>query len=214
MSKRSLLAAVIVVGLIALAIALVFAGGNRGGNDASIEALAVQSPLGDVTLGSADAPVTMIEYGSLTCTHCQNFHVTVFDELKTRYIDTGQVRFIFREFPRDPIDAAAFMLARCAPGENGYYGTLDLLFDNQARWAFVSDPRTALEGFATQLGFTPESFEACLTNQTILEGVYWSFDRAVGEFDVNGTPTFFINGERFDGEQTMAQLEAAIEPML
>ncbi|MCW5695886.1 MAG: DsbA family protein [Bauldia sp.] len=175
--------------------------------------LAVEGPLGDVVLGAADAPVTIIEYASMTCPHCANFHNTTFDALKTEYIDTGKVRFIMREFPLDPLSAAGFMLARCAPGENGYYGMVDLLFETQGEW-IVSEPIPPLFALASQSGFTQESFEACLTNQEILDGVYAVYDRAAQQFAVDVTPTFFINGVRYTGSRPIEDMRAIIDPLL
>lgn len=175
--------------------------------------LAVEGPLGDVVLGAEDAPITIIEYASTTCPHCANFHNVTFDALKAEYIDTGQVRFIMREFPLDPLSAAGFMLARCAPGENGYYAMIDLLFETQAEW-IVSEPIPPLFELASQSGFTEESFQACLTNQEILDGVYAVYDRAAEEFAVDVTPTFFINGVRYTGSRPIEDMREILDPLL
>ena len=104
-------------------------------------------PLGDVWLGPADAKVTIVEYASMTCSHCANFHNKTFEALKTKYIDTGKVRFVAREFPFDPRAAAAFMLARCAPKEQ-YFPFVSMLFKQQASWATAQDGRAAFgKGF-------------------------------------------------------------------
>ena len=133
-------------------------------------ALMTPGPLGDKALGDPKAPNVVIEYASMTCPHCQRFHETVFTPFKEKYIDTGKVYFIMREFPSDPVATAAFMLARCAPGD-AYFPMLDLLFDHQTEWAFNPDPKTALLTLVKQAGFTQDSFNACLTNQQILDGV-------------------------------------------
>lgn len=183
----------------------------------SMSELMVESPLGDVWLGAEDAPVTVVEYASMTCPHCANFHNNVFDAFKEKYIDTGLVRFTMREFPIDPpgvpLSAAAFMLTRCAPGENGYFALIDLLFEMQPAWAQVQEPIPPLLQLALQSGFTEESFNACLSNQEVLDGVYAAYDHGV-ELGVNGTPTFFINGERYGGALTLEQFDQIIEPML
>lgn len=102
-------------------------------------ALLTPGSLPDKILGSADAPVTVVEYASMTCGHCANFHMNTYPHLKKEYIDTGKVRFIFREFPLDPVALAAFMLARCMP-EDKYFDTVDTLFEKQRTWAFTNDP--------------------------------------------------------------------------
>lgn len=202
----------------ALAAAFVFAG-TANAQDASVpmSELMVEGPLGDVWLGDENAPVTVIEYASMTCPHCAAFHNEVYDAFKEKYIDTGLVRFTLREFPIDPpqvpLSAAAFMLTRCAPGENGYYALIDLLFENQPMWAGVSEPIPPLLQLAQQSGFTEESFSACLNDQEVLDAVYWVYDRGA-DLGVNATPTFFINGDQYTGELTLEQLDTIIEPML
>ncbi len=158
------------------------------------EDLAQAGPLGDVALGPPDAKVTIIEYASLTCSHCAEFHKTVFPTLKSKYIDTGKVRFILREFPLDDLAAAGFMLARCA-GNDKYYDIVDLLFEKQAEWAFVKKPLEALFQLVKQAGFTQERAETCLKNQQIYAGVTAVMKRANEKFEVSSTPTFFINGK-------------------
>jgi protein-disulfide isomerase len=164
--------------------------------------LMVAGPLGEKTLGDPKAPNVVIEYASLTCTHCQRFHQEVYGPFKAKYIDTGKVYFILREFPLDPLATSAVMLARCAPGDN-FFPLIDLLFDHQAEWAFVDNPADALLNLVKQAGFTQDSFRTCLTNQQILDGVNWVKDRAAQKFGVNATPTFFVNGEKKPGEQSM-----------
>ncbi|MDX3809398.1 MAG: thioredoxin domain-containing protein, partial [Bosea sp. (in: a-proteobacteria)] len=123
-------------------------------------------PLGDVWLGPADAKVTVIEYASMTCSHCAHFHETTWPELKKKYIDTGKIRFTLREFPLDPLAMAGFMLARCN-GNDKFYPMTDLLFSQQKNWAFVDKPVDALSALVKQAGFSQESFEACLKRQDI-----------------------------------------------
>ena len=175
--------------------------------------LAVTGPFGDKVLGAADAPVTIIEYASMTCTHCQRFATTVYPELKAKYIDTGKVRFIFREYPLDPLAAVGIMIARCAPEEQ-FFPMVELLFEHQAEWAFVQNPLKALFDLVKQTGFTQESFDACWKNQKNLDAVQFVRDRAAEKFGVNGTPTFFINGIKKNGEQELAAIEKAIAPFL
>jgi protein-disulfide isomerase len=131
--------------------------------------LAKPGPDGDVVLGSPKALVTIIEYASMTCPHCAHFSQTTFPELKKRYIDTGKVRFIFREFPFDKLAAAAFMLARCAKqtgGSDKYMAVVETLFAKQNQWV-VEKPLDPLQDVAKQFGFTADSFKACLTNGAV-----------------------------------------------
>ncbi|MCY1708084.1 DsbA family protein [Pannonibacter sp. SL95] len=171
------------------------------------------SPLGEKSLGKEDAPVTIVEYASMTCGHCANFHKTTLPEIKKQYIDTGKVRMIFREFPLDPVSAAGFMLARCAPEEK-YFDVMDALFADQRAWAFTNDPYNSMLNFSKQLGFTQESFEACLTNQSLLDGVNAVRDKGGNEFKVDSTPTFFINGEKVSGALSFEEMSKIIDKNL
>jgi protein-disulfide isomerase len=174
--------------------------------------LAVEGPLGDMVMGKADAPVTIIEYASMTCGHCANFSEKTFPELKKRYIDTGKVKYILREFPLDPLAAAGFMLARCA-GNDKYYPLVEALFAQQKQWA-VQKPIEPLMAIAKQAGFTQESFNACLSNQKVLEGIEATRARASEKLGVNSTPTFFINGKVFRGDMSIETMEKEIQPYL
>jgi protein-disulfide isomerase len=175
--------------------------------------LAVPGPLGDVALGPADAKVTIIEYASLTCSHCAAFHKENWPELKKRYIDTGKVRFILREFPLDPLATAGFMLARC-DGESKYYPVTDLLFDQQRNWAFTEKPLDALRSMMRQAGFSQEKFDSCLKDQKLYDAVNAVKNRGMEQFKVDSTPTFFINGQRHPGNLSIDELEKIIKPLL
>lgn len=209
-TRRSLSA---VFGAVALAASLAFAApaalAQDGPTSVDVTELMKPTALGDRVLGKADAPVTIVEYASMTCPHCAAFHAETWPALKTQYIDTGKARFIFREFPLDPLAAAASMLARCAP-EDKYYDMIDLFFDHQREWAYTDKPLDALQNMAKQAGFTQMSFEACLTNQKLLDGINASKDQAMAKFGVNSTPTFFINGQKLVGEQTIESMGKAI----
>lgn len=178
----------------------------------SPEDLAQAPPDGDVALGSDKAPVTIIEYASMTCPHCAHFSATTFPELQKRYIDTGKVRFIFREFPLDALAAAGFMLARCA-GNDKFMPIVETLFAKQADWV-VREPIEPLKSIAKQFGFTEESFNQCLANQKVLNAIEEVRDRAVKKLGVNSTPTFFVNGKKLVGDVSMEQMTKEIEPYL
>lgn len=180
---------------------------------APVEGLMQAGPLGDVWLGPKDAKVTIIEYASMTCSHCAAFHRATYPALKERYIDAGKVRFTLREFPLDPLATAAFMLARC-DGDAKYYPITDLLFDQQPGWAFQQKPVDALEQMLRQAGFSKEKFEACLKDQKLYAAVNAVKQRGLDTFKVDSTPTFFINGERYTGEMTVEGMEKVIKPIL
>jgi protein-disulfide isomerase len=175
--------------------------------------LAEAGPLGDKILGNSLAPVTCIEYASLTCGHCAAFHEVGFKFLKEKYIDTGKVRYILRDFPLDPLSAAGFMLSHCA-GEGKYFPMVDVLFAQQKAWTQTDKPVDALLSLARQAGFSQESFETCLKNQTIYDGVNAVRKRGAEKFSVDSTPTFFFNGRKSTGNLTNQQLETIIEPLL
>ncbi|MCC0034246.1 MAG: DsbA family protein [Hoeflea sp.] len=170
-------------------------------------------PLKEVTMGDENAPVTIVEYMSMTCPHCASFHEDNFKPLVEKYVDTGKVRFVLREFPFDPRAAAAIMLARCAP-ENQFFPMVDVLFKQQRTWATAPDGREALLQIARLAGFTQESFEACLTNQKLLDDVNAVRTKAGNEFGVQSTPTFFVNGKRYPGNMSIDIMSAIIDPLL
>jgi protein-disulfide isomerase len=175
--------------------------------------LAVPGPLGDVALGPADAKVTIIEYASMTCPHCAAFHQETWPELKKRWVDTGKVRFVLREFPLDPLATAGFMLARC-DGENKYYPIVDLLFSQQRAWAYAERPLDALRQMMKQAGFSQEKFDSCLKDQKLYDAVNAVRNRGAKDFNITSTPTFFINGQRHSGNMSIADIEKIIKPLL
>ena len=157
---------------------------------------------GDMVLGAKDAPVTVIEYASMTCPHCASFHMGTFKELKAKYIDTGKVRMIFREFPFDPLALQASMLARCA-GEKRYFGMLNVLFKNQMKWAKAANPQQALANIARLGGFTGDRFKACMTDQVLADMILQTRLDGNEKFKVDSTPSFIVNGEKTSGNMTI-----------
>jgi protein-disulfide isomerase len=136
-----------------------------------------------------------------------------YPQLKSRYIDTGKVRFVLREFPLDPLATAGFMLARC-DGNDKYYPVTDLLFDQQRNWAFTDKPLDALRSMMRQAGFSQEKFDACLKDQKLYDAVNAVKNRGMEQFRVDSTPTFFINGQRHPGSMSIDELEKIIKPVL
>jgi protein-disulfide isomerase len=165
---------------------------------------------GEMTLGPDTAKVTVIEYASATCPHCAAFHNETFEALKKEYIDTGKIRFVFREFPHQDAALAAFMLARCAPKEK-YFPLIDVFFATQPEW--TQNPLVGLNKIAQQAGFTKESFDACMKNEAVAKDILAVRSKAEG-FGVTGIPTFFVNGERYEGETTIEAFRAKIDPLL
>jgi protein-disulfide isomerase len=192
-----------------------FAGPVLAQETVSSAELMKPNSLPEMVMGNEKAPVTIIEYASLTCSHCAHFAENTFPELKKRYIDTGKVRFIFREFPLDPLAAAAFMLARCA-GETDsakYFALVETLFHQQRTWA-VEKPIEPLLAIAKQAGFTEKTFDTCLSNQKLLDGIESMRQKAANQFKVESTPTFFINGAKHPGDLSIEAMSKLIEPYL
>jgi protein-disulfide isomerase len=181
-----------------------------------VEELMKAGPLPDLVLGKADAPITVVEYASMTCGHCAAFHNKVLPALKEKYIDTGKMRLVFREFPLDKVAAAASMLARCAGGDKSF-PLISALFHTQESWAFVkqgADPRPELLKVAKQAGFNEESFNKCINDQKMLDDIAAIRARAADTFGVNSTPTFFINGKKLATAPTVEEFDKAFAPLL
>jgi len=167
----------------------------------------------DHALGNKDAKVTVVEYLSPTCPHCKTFHETVYPQLKAEYIDTNKIQFIPRPFVRNVLDAVVFMLAETA-GEAKYHDVVDTYFKTQDQWVTSPKPADAMFAIAQQLGFTKETYDAALTNQALFSGLETMRDQASREFQLVGTPTFYINGKMLTGEASLEALKAEIDPLL
>lgn len=173
----------------------------------------LQDILSDRVMGKADAPVTMIEYASLTCPHCAAFHGDQLEQIKTNYIDTGKVKLIFRDFPLDRLALAASMMARCAPKER-YFGIIGALFQGQQGWARDPNPTGALAGVGRLAGMGEETFKACLTNRDILNGIVKIRSEAEQKYGVESTPTFIIDGKKIEGGQPYETFAQTIDAAL
>jgi protein-disulfide isomerase len=188
------------------------AGGVSPGEkkDPDLAELMAPGPLEDISLGKADAPNTIVEYASMTCPHCAQFHKIVLPELQTKYIDTGQARLILREFPLDGLAVAAFMLARCA-GPDRYYPMVGAMFETQQTWAVPgADGKEKLLLIAKQAGFSKEKFDQCLADKELFNKIVETRTRGNEEFGVESTPSFFVNGKRLTGEHTLQDFETAL----
>jgi protein-disulfide isomerase len=168
--------------------------------------LAVQP--GDRILGKADAPITIIEYASLTCPHCAHFDVAVLPKLKEKWIDTGKAKLVLRDFPLDEPALRAAMVARCAPPER-FYPLVDTFFAQQEQWA-TRDYRAALEKLAKLGGIGSKEFTACIADKKLEDQVAQSRLTAAQQLGVDATPTFFVNGKKFEGAPTLEAFDQAL----
>lgn len=182
----------------------------------SVSGLFDDIPLADQVLGDVNAPVTLVEYASMTCPHCRTFHENILPEVKEKFIDTGKAKLILRPFPfnGDRRGEAAFMLALCAPN-NKYYAMIDALFSTQDVWANPqTNPVPELLRLSRLSGMSEGDFKACLENQDQLNKMIQGRNKAATEFGVSSTPTIFINDEKFSGELSKETFVKAIEDAL
>jgi protein-disulfide isomerase len=175
-----------------------------------VDQLMAPQALPDLWIGDPKAPVAIIAYESMTCSHCADFEAVTFPKLKADYIDKGKVRYVLREFPLDPLAAAAAMLARCSGDKRE--AVVELLFQSQRDWAFVKAPLDALAATMKQTGMSQSAFEACLNDEALFKKIEAVRDLAQNKFGVNATPTFFINGDRRPGEIPPGDLAAVLAP--
>ncbi len=196
---------------VSLAAALLFAPAALA-EDVSVDDLLMPGPLGDKVQGPVDAPVSVVEYASMSCPHCAHFDETTFDDFKLKYIDSGKVRYVFREFPLNAPAVAVAMLARCAPADK-FFDVVHTFFRTQDKWLYVDNVKAGILDVAKQFGFTEQSFDACIKNQALFEAVNAVQERGSG-FGVKATPTFFINGKKYEGALSLEELDKAIEPLL
>ena len=163
----------------------------------------------DRVLGSPDAPITIVEYASLTCPHCAHFTNEVLPEIKKEWIDTGKAKLVLRDFPLDEPALRAAMIARCAPPDR-FYAFADTFFGSQDKWAGARDYREALARLAKLGGMGKDEFDACLKNTTLENKIVEQRLIASKELDVNSTPTFFVNGGKFTGAPTVEEFNKVL----
>ena len=167
---------------------------------------------GDHVLGDPNAPITLIEYASLTCPHCAHFDTQILPEIKKKWIDTGKVKLVYRDFPLDQVATKAAQLAECA-GNDRYYAVLDMMFRGQATWAAAADPIAELSKSLRIAGMGDAEVKACLANDAIANGVIADY-RGGEVLGVNSTPTLFINGQLFKGARSVEELDGAIAKLV
>jgi protein-disulfide isomerase len=172
----------------------------------------------EMAIGSEDAPLTIVEYASVTCPGCAAFHASLFPEIKEQFIDTGKVRFVYREFPTPPVRRAqaGFILARCAAtdaGPEAYFSMIDALYKRQYEWV-RGDAPTVLRNIARQVGIGDESFDDCFRREDIRDAIIDSIESG-RDAGITGTPSFLVDGERFDlgssVEETLQKIEAEVQ---
>lgn len=188
---------------LAVAVSLVLAAcGGKSGAEAAAA---------DMTLGDPKAPVTVIEYASTSCSHCAAWNEEVFPAFKEKYIDTGRVHYVFREFltPPVPMASAAFLMARCA-GKDKYFTVVDSVFRAQNEMFTTGDIRGGLLRIAQSAGMTEDQFNACITDDEALKALNARIERAQREHKITGTPTFYVNGAKLDGETSLETFDKAI----
>ena len=181
-----------------------------GSKPARAEALAAET---DMILGNPDAKITVVEYASMTCPHCAKFHTQSMPAIKKAYLDTGKIKFVFREFP---LDRAAFwgsILARCS-GKDRFFGFIDLMFKRQNLWATGSDPMQELIKLGSLGGVGEAEFKACLADKKLGDGILQTRQTASKKYEINATPGFLINGKKAEGVFDYKTLAAVIDPML
>ena len=213
-TRRAFTAALSLTGLAALAglspLRLISYAMAQGASD-----VAKPVSLPDMALGPADASVTITEYASMTCPHCAAFNEAVFPKIKSAYIDSGKVRYVFREFPLDIKAAAGSMLARCIAKEDSgkYFAVIDMLFKQQNDWVSKNTTET-LTRIGKQAGLSQQAVEACLKDQALLDKIAADQKFASEVLKVNSTPTFFINGEMVKGETSFEEFDKKIKSLL
>jgi protein-disulfide isomerase len=168
---------------------------------------------GEMALGAEDAPVTIIEYASMTCPHCARFHLDTFGKLKSAYIDTGKVRFLFREFPLDGVALQASVLARCA-GPKRFFAFIDVLFEQQETWSRANDPTAALARIGRLGGVGAKKFQACMSDRDLGDSILKTRLEGGSEYEISGTPTFIVNDKKHEGGYDFPTFERLLKPLL
>lgn len=173
----------------------------------------VENPLPEMSIGKADAPVTVIEYSSLTCSHCAQFHTEALPKIKEKYVKPGYVRILFRGFPGDQVSLTAHQLAWCK-GEIKYLDFVKLLYETQEKWLSAADPVAALKSIVLQHGISAKQFEACLKNQELMDKIIQVRLEGQKKYNITATPTIIINAKIYNHALTFAEFEEIVRPLL
>ena len=187
-------------------------GGRQVIESPTVADVMMTGTLPEMSLGSPDAPVTIVQYQSLTCPHCRAFHRETFPELKRTYIDTGKVRFIMREFPIGKQSGNATIALRCAPPDK-YFTLYGKFMEQQSAWVSQEVRLDPIFAVAKQVGMTREQFESCLKNQAMIDGLKWVKERG-RTLGIIGTPNFFVQGKLVKKTLTMSDIRETVEPLL
>jgi protein-disulfide isomerase len=188
--------------------------GSAMAQSAAMALLAKPTSLPEMAIGDAKAPVTIVEFASMSCPHCAAFAQNVFPMLRSNYIDTGKVRYVFREFPLDIKAASASVLARCIAGGNAekYFGAIDTLFKLQD--ALMTQTKETMLSIGKQAGLDDKAVEDCVGDQSMMDKLSADENFAAKELKVDATPTFFINGKMVKGSMSFEEFEAKLKPLL
>ncbi len=186
-----------------------------GENDITAEELYKVQP-GDVVIGDEKAPITMIEYASMSCSHCAAFYNNTFPEIKEKYIDTGKVRFLFRDFPLDETALRGAMMARCAAKKNkdDFEKFVKAMFSTQSNWAPKKNYLEVLANIGKLGGMKGQDFDLCMADKELENSVMKSKFQAVKQLEVRSTPTFFVNKEMHKGANDIAYFSKVFEEIL
>ena len=166
----------------------------------------------DRILGSADAPITMIEYASLTCPHCAHLHATALKKIKETWVADGKVRLVFRHYPLDGLALRAAAVADCFKGDR-FFAFIDLLYENQQRWATAKNPLSVLDQYAKLAGLTQDKFDTCVNDKSDMDKIIQRAQEARDKYQVISTPTSFINGTKVEGAQPYETFEAIFKKL-
>ena len=167
----------------------------------------------DYALGSPDAKVTIVEYASLTCPHCAQFHAQVLPSIKREYVESGKVRYVYRDFPLDRLALGAAMIARCS-GRDSFFGFIDTFYAAQGQWSRAGNPIKAIGNLARLGGMPQKRFDACLQDTDIQNAILKQRLEAANEFKIQATPTVFVNGDRYSGGMTLDHLRTLLDRLL
>ncbi len=187
------------------AVVLLLASGAARAEDATVANI-------DQVMGRADAPLTVIEYASLTCPHCAHFHETVVPLIKSNWVDTGKIRFIYRDFPTSPagLSLSASMVAQCA-GKDRYFAVLGLLFKQQEKWVTATNPKDEIKRIVRLAGITSDDVDACLTRRDLLTALQDRAKAGNTEFGVDSTPSLVIDGKVYPGAQSYEDISKMLD---